>query len=289
MLKKLNEIINKNIFNKYKKIALVSIFILMTAIFLLPNIIYAQADPWGGQEAEIESEIGLGSTDPRIMVAKVIRIALGFLGIIALVLIIYAGWLWMSSEGNEEKVAQAKKVLKNAIIGLIIILSAFAITTFILNKFMGAASYRAPTSGGGPGSTGGGIGALGSCTLESVYPEPNQKEVPRNTSLVVTFKEEVNPATVAENGRLITDGRVKIYKSVDDPDNPDNWITDVSVEASTDNKMFVFVLDNYLGSPSEYIWYTVYLSNDIRKIDGSGILTPAGQIISNGSLRSAIR
>ena len=64
-------------------------------------------------------------------IARVINIFLGFLGLIALILIIYAGVIWMTSGGNQEKISQAKKIMINAAIGLAIILGAAVIANFI--------------------------------------------------------------------------------------------------------------------------------------------------------------
>ncbi len=68
--------------------------------------------------------------DPRILVALIIRSALQLLGIIFVVLMIYAGYLWMTAGGNDQQVDKAKTLLKNAIIGLIVLLSAYSITWF---------------------------------------------------------------------------------------------------------------------------------------------------------------
>ena len=93
---------------------------------------------WGGQEGNIQSVTGLGQEDPRIVIANIIRIVLGFLGIIAVIILIYGGWLWMTSAGDASRVDKAKKVLIAAAIGLVIILLSFAIATFILNKLFTA-------------------------------------------------------------------------------------------------------------------------------------------------------
>ena len=77
---------------------------------------------------------GLEPTDIRYSIANIIRLSLGFLGVGALILMLYAGFMWMTSAGNEDKVRQAKKILWGAIIGLAIILSAFAITTFVIRN-----------------------------------------------------------------------------------------------------------------------------------------------------------
>jgi len=70
------------------------------------------------------------------MIAQIIQTALLFLGIIFLVLIIYAGFMWMTAAGNEDKISTAKKTMTAAIIGAAIILSAYAITYFVLNQLL---------------------------------------------------------------------------------------------------------------------------------------------------------
>ncbi|MDP2830439.1 MAG: hypothetical protein Q8O21_00010, partial [bacterium] len=115
---------------------LIIFFALVIAVFAIADSALA-ADLWGGQEGAVETALGLGGTkDPRVVAASIIRVALGFLGVIALGLIIYAGFLWMTSAGNEQKIDQAKSILKNALIGLIIILASFGLVSFIINKLL---------------------------------------------------------------------------------------------------------------------------------------------------------
>ncbi|MDO8261366.1 MAG: hypothetical protein Q7T50_07820 [Candidatus Magasanikbacteria bacterium] len=64
-------------------------------------------------------------------IGKVIGVGLSFLGIIFMLLIIYGGFMWMFSRGNDQAVSKAKEVIKTATIGLVIVLSAYAITSFI--------------------------------------------------------------------------------------------------------------------------------------------------------------
>ena len=68
----------------------------------------------------------------------VINVLLGFLGIIAIVIILYGGFVWLTSGGNEEKVGQAKKIISAGIIGLVIIFVAYALATFVINQLMSA-------------------------------------------------------------------------------------------------------------------------------------------------------
>lgn len=90
------------------------------------------------QAAAGEKGAGYGAAqDPRITVANSIRTALELLGIIFLALTIYAGALWMTAGGNEEQVGKAKKLLSQAVIGLIIILSAYSITLMVARIVFG--------------------------------------------------------------------------------------------------------------------------------------------------------
>ncbi|KKW17395.1 MAG: hypothetical protein UY58_C0004G0019 [Candidatus Magasanikbacteria bacterium GW2011_GWA2_50_22] len=169
-----------------------------------------------GQIAEIPGQAGLAlpATDIRIIIARIIRVALGFLGLLALILILYGGFLWMTSAGNEEQIGKAKKVLINATIGLVIILSAFAIVQFIIRALTQALSeppLPAPTPA--PARVGG--GALGSGMIESHFPSRGAISVPRNTRIVVTFKQDIDPWSIAE---LIpgTPAGLQIYTRAED-------------------------------------------------------------------------
>src|SRR3989344_461501 len=95
---------------------------------------------------------GLGQQDIRISIMKVVRVALGLIGIITILLILYAGYLWMTSAGNADKIDQAKMTMRNAAIGLAIIFSAFAIVSFIIGALERGTIIGPP--GGGPPSGG---------------------------------------------------------------------------------------------------------------------------------------
>ncbi|MFA5420931.1 MAG: pilin, partial [Patescibacteria group bacterium] len=82
----------------------------------------------------ISDDINLSDRDPRTMAAGIINVVLSILGIIAVSIVIYGGFIWMNSEGNEENVQKAKDILKMGVIGLVIILSAWGISAFVLNK-----------------------------------------------------------------------------------------------------------------------------------------------------------
>jgi len=129
--------------NLKKIIILGSIVIVFAlAIFVIPiQPVSAELNFWGG---EVDPNIGqsafadFGNNDPRIIVGRLVQIFLALLGVIAVVLIIYGGWLYMSAQGEPDKIEKAKKLLANVAIGLLIILSAFAITTFFISRLLNA-------------------------------------------------------------------------------------------------------------------------------------------------------
>lgn len=84
------------------------------------------------------SNLKLGTTDPREIVGNLISSGLGYLGIIVVVIVLWAGFKWMTSGGKEEKVTDARKTLINLIIGLVIILSAWSIVNFVIKALSDA-------------------------------------------------------------------------------------------------------------------------------------------------------
>lgn len=81
---------------------------------------------------------GLGSRDVRRTVASIINVALGLLGIVAVVIILIGGFTWMTAGGNDEKVTQARKWIFSGIIGLAIILSAYALASWVIEQLVQA-------------------------------------------------------------------------------------------------------------------------------------------------------
>lgn len=78
------------------------------------------------------------SNDPRTVIGRIINIALGFLGVIAVGIILLGGFKWMTAAGNEDKTTEARQLLGAGVIGLIIILSAWALATFVIGQIYGA-------------------------------------------------------------------------------------------------------------------------------------------------------
>ncbi|MCG2692974.1 hypothetical protein L6279_02580 [Candidatus Parcubacteria bacterium] len=86
----------------------------------------------------VQTQVGWSNQDLTVTVGKIIGIVLGFLGLIALVIIVYGGFKWMTSGGEEEKIASSKKLMIAGVIGMLIILVAYAASTFIVSQLVGA-------------------------------------------------------------------------------------------------------------------------------------------------------
>lgn len=77
------------------------------------------------------------------LIGSFIAAALGLLGVVLVVLVVYAGFIWMTAQGNDEKIKKAKGMITSAVIGMIIIFAAYAITNFVvgaLSSSLGAAA-----------------------------------------------------------------------------------------------------------------------------------------------------
>ena len=78
--------------------------------------------------------------------ATVIKTILALVGTIFLILTIYAGIMWMTAAGNDEQVGKAVGMIKSAVIGLVIVMSAYAITYFVTTRLTGATGIASPNS-----------------------------------------------------------------------------------------------------------------------------------------------
>ncbi|MCU0679462.1 MAG: pilin [Planctomycetes bacterium] len=78
--------------------------------------------------------LNLANADPREAAISLIKLLMTFLGIIAVVIVLYGGFVWLTAAGNEDRVSTAKKIIVAGVIGLIIILAAFLIVNFVVEN-----------------------------------------------------------------------------------------------------------------------------------------------------------
>lgn len=131
------KLIQVNYFNRVKALVLI---ILTLALFgFVGNFVLAEGDSLDKAKTGLDntatkafgSKIPFSESSIPAIIGQLIGYVLSFLGVIFMVLIIYAGILWMTARGNDQDVEKAKEIIKNAVMGLIIVLAAYAITAFI--------------------------------------------------------------------------------------------------------------------------------------------------------------
>lgn len=110
--------------------------LLVVALFMVPLSSFAITI------SDVGANLDIGSKNPEEIVVSVINWILGILALIAVVLVIYGGFLWMTASGNPDKVDKAKKILISAVIGLVIILAAWGISVYAIN-ILGSATGSA--------------------------------------------------------------------------------------------------------------------------------------------------
>jgi hypothetical protein len=104
------------------------VWIAVFAILILPQIASASSlmeETFGGI---------FGDESLTTIITRVIGVILGFLGILAVLLILWAGFIWMTAAGDDSKVDKAKKMIYSGVIGIVIIFSAYAIAYFVIKQ-----------------------------------------------------------------------------------------------------------------------------------------------------------
>lgn len=132
---------------RYKKIIFSFVFALL---LLLPQVSLAQKQglqkAFGSDSPLSKVKTGAGYSDENIgdISGRVINTVLTLVGVVFLLLMVYAGYLWMTARGEDAQIKKAMDIVKGTVIGLVLVLSAYAITVFV-TKGLNPAS---PSGGG---------------------------------------------------------------------------------------------------------------------------------------------
>ncbi len=135
------------------------LFVLLGLVLFLPQSTLA-IDLGTGLAREAAKEAGFDPNTTETSFAEtlgdIVRAALSFVGVIFMILMVYAGFMWMTARGEEDKISKAQNIIRAAIIGLIITVGAYSITSFVVPRLIDRAS------GGSTGSSSP-AGGSGSC------------------------------------------------------------------------------------------------------------------------------
>ncbi len=250
-----------------------------------------------GGLAVVEQPLGLVKTDIRLIISRIIRVALGLIGIVMVVLMLYAGVLWMTASGNEDQIATAKNIMKNAAVGLGIVLVAYSIVLFVM-RLLGIGSSDGGATTGDLISQNAqsfiGSGALGGIVKDH-YPARDQADVARNTKIIITFRKPIKVSSFVTNSNQSKDANgQEIFGDCINIGPQMNWKSDcdtlklddkhiliqradtkqaisgASVLANYQNgKVTTIVIrpHDYLGDSSVKVRYIVHLGEEIRLDD----------------------
>ncbi|MDD3711611.1 MAG: hypothetical protein PHP37_03370 [Patescibacteria group bacterium] len=131
--------------NFYFQSFLILLIVFFFSVFSLTGVLAGNLgdafSSGGNSSLDVMASEGGYSTDrssssPESVIAMVIQALLSIVGVVFIIIIIYGGIIWMTAGGNEEKIDKAKDLVKRAVIGLIIVVSAYAISIFVVNVFI---------------------------------------------------------------------------------------------------------------------------------------------------------
>ncbi|MBI4433439.1 hypothetical protein HY632_01580 [Candidatus Uhrbacteria bacterium] len=110
-----------------------------------PSTAEAAQNPFvnaSSQVGETNLVSGVGGRSLEQMVGSFIKGALSIAGVFFFGYMVWAGYLWMTAHGEKDKIEEAKKMISNAVIGLAITLSAYAITAFVVSRLVGTGALQ---------------------------------------------------------------------------------------------------------------------------------------------------
>jgi hypothetical protein len=175
----------KKIFNQ--NLGFVILGVMISLFIFLPTISYAQTNEL--MTNLINGTPVLPQADLVGIIFRIIQYVLMFVGVIAVVIIIYGGFIWMTAGGNDEKVNKAKKILVNGLIGLIVIILSYAIVQFVVGPLLNGGLGGNGQGGGGGGPPGLPKGA-NYLVITSKYPQSDETTA-RNTRVIISFNQNL--------------------------------------------------------------------------------------------------
>ncbi len=115
---------------------LFSAFLALSVLIVraIPGNAQIDAASTGLQSSAQTAGYGATPVDVPVVIGRIINIGIGILGLLLFLYIIYGGFLWMTAAGDSGKIEKAQGMIFNAVIGVLVVLSAYAIANFIINQ-----------------------------------------------------------------------------------------------------------------------------------------------------------
>ena len=125
------------------------IFIAILALFLIPLSVLGASDKYGikttAQQAEL---VTTGPEQLPVLIGQILGTGLSLVGVLFFALMLYGGLTWMLARGNTEQETKALNTITAAIIGIVIVLASYAITSFVFKSIGPGSSTGGGASGG---------------------------------------------------------------------------------------------------------------------------------------------
>ena len=111
------------------------IFSVLLSLLILLILSFALFDPTNAITFDpgrnYQHALNLPDTNPESLGIRVLQYGLGFLGLLAVTMVMFGGIMWMTSAGNEQRIQKGKDILKWAMIGMVVIMLSWAIIIFL--------------------------------------------------------------------------------------------------------------------------------------------------------------
>ena len=121
-----------------KRISVLGIALALSLTFAFGVALPANAQSLSDNLDDVQADSDLADAELTEFIGTLISVFISVLGIVLLILIIYAGFLWMTAGGNSDQVGKAKTIMINSVIGLIVLLAAYAISSFVIEALANA-------------------------------------------------------------------------------------------------------------------------------------------------------
>ncbi|MFH1145582.1 MAG: Ig-like domain-containing protein [bacterium] len=240
----------------------------------------------------VATDFGLVTSDLKSVIVTSIQILLGLVGLAAVVIVMYGGYKYMTSNGIADKVEAAKKIIKNGLVGLGIISLSYAIVVFVYQLATGQLGGQGSEFTARQRSSGfnGASYGLGGGSLRYVYPEPYANNVARNTKIMAQFREQIDPPSFIDSTDSVFNqancpaslpadsvcGKLNSANAqIVSADSETALNGDDAVVMTVDKRSYVIRPLNPLGNDKVPTGYTISMAN-IQKVNGKQAFGSAG-------------
>ncbi len=115
-------------------------------LLVVAQPVFAAADPYGLEASRNASQYKDSKQTLPEIAGSLIGVAFSVIGIVFLGLALYAGYKWMTAQGNEKDVTKARDTLINASIGIVLMVAAYTITNFLFTDVISTLTGNAPAT-----------------------------------------------------------------------------------------------------------------------------------------------